>query len=237
MPTPTTKLAMQKPQGTEPQDVEVLNANFDILDKVAGGYVVNDGITPPDTDLFPGCVVIEKNSGWTWIAISNGVGGYKKKMIYFPMEGGLYTDAFTVPHSTSGNPTPTNNYADFDHNITSKGGQVSASGILLPDLSDYFSSLRWLVTVWCNWGTAGTGYRIMGFTNVNGSGAYPSQDGNVTATPVAGTATNMQANFIYTGTTAGGQRLVTALRQNSGSSINVETRFRVALDPNNCRSI
>ena len=86
MSTNTARLGLIKPAGADPQDVSQLNGNFDTLDKMAGFIMVNDGVTPPNTDLFDGAVVKEKTSGKVWVAQWNGT-SYDKKYPYYTYMG------------------------------------------------------------------------------------------------------------------------------------------------------
>jgi hypothetical protein len=80
MSTNTARLALVKPAGLEPQDIAVLNADLDKIDKMMGCILVNAGVTPPDADLFDGAIVKEKTTGITWVAQWNGT-TYDKRYI------------------------------------------------------------------------------------------------------------------------------------------------------------
>jgi len=74
-----SKILTPKLKLTKESDDELIDPfapNWPILDKYAGGLLVADGTTPPDSDLYDGCLVSEATSGKQWIArynISTGV--------------------------------------------------------------------------------------------------------------------------------------------------------------------
>jgi len=73
---------------TKESDDEIIDPfsyNWPILDKYAGGLLVADGVTPPDSDLYDGCLVMEQTSGKQWIASKDpNTGVYTKKWLIFP---------------------------------------------------------------------------------------------------------------------------------------------------------
>lgn len=77
MSTLTSRLGLTKPVDAEPQDVATLDVNFDRLDQSIGVILVNDGVTPPNSQLFDGAIVKEKTSGLVWVAQKNaGTGNF-----------------------------------------------------------------------------------------------------------------------------------------------------------------
>jgi hypothetical protein len=227
----TAKLGLKKPAGPEYVNVlEDIANNMDRIDKWAGAIQVNDGVFPAAVDLFDGAIVQEKTSGWIWVAQSNGIGGYTRKMIYAPLAAGLISTNQSVPNWVSGLPFPSNNAADFNTNWTGKGGGLGASGLLLPDLTGYFTAPRYRIDMYVNWPSNATGHRTCGWGNVNGTSNFATY-GLASQTPVSGISTQQSPIFFYTAAANGGNiRANILLRQNSGGALLVDTSFSVALD-------
>jgi len=109
MATATTRIGLIKPAGGEPINVDDLNTNSDRLDKVMPFVLVNDGVTPPDTDLIDGSVIMEKTSGLVWVAQKSGASFIRKPIInqvgqsdgVTPPDNALY-DGALVREKTSG---------------------------------------------------------------------------------------------------------------------------------------
>jgi hypothetical protein len=63
--------------------IDQFATNWPILDKFAGGIVTAPGVTPPDSELFHGCIVREGN-GKSWIAVKNPISGvYTKQWLTY----------------------------------------------------------------------------------------------------------------------------------------------------------
>ena len=81
MGTPTPRLGLLKPVGTELVNVITqIDAAYDKIDQWTGAILVNAGVTPPDSALFDGAIVKERVTDWTWVAEWNG-SGYNKRYI------------------------------------------------------------------------------------------------------------------------------------------------------------
>jgi len=81
MGTPTPRLGLVKPVGTELVNVITqIDAAYDKIDQWTGAILVNAGVVPPDSALFDGAIVKERVTDWTWVAEWNG-SGYNKRYI------------------------------------------------------------------------------------------------------------------------------------------------------------
>lgn len=93
MATFTSKIGLKKPAGPEFLSRPDYNTNLDTIDTKIGTLWVNDGVIPPNSDLYIGRVVRELTSGKTFTAKDNGAGGF----ILMPL-GGLANAQWVVYH-------------------------------------------------------------------------------------------------------------------------------------------
>jgi hypothetical protein len=72
---------------TESDDelIDQFEYNWPILDYYADSIIVNNGVTPPDSELYDGCLVAERTSGKLWMASRNlATGLFDKSWIVYP---------------------------------------------------------------------------------------------------------------------------------------------------------
>lgn len=76
--------------------VDQFEYNWPILDTYADSLWVDDGVTPPDSQLYEGCLVAEKTSGKLWMAHKDlSTGNFKKSWLAYPFQVvGNYYGAF-----------------------------------------------------------------------------------------------------------------------------------------------
>lgn len=79
MPSFTSRLGLTKPAGGEDVDIDLLNTNFDTLDKNAGVEQVTSTTRPTGTNRYPGKVIYETDtrrtfmfSGTEWVCVQGG---------------------------------------------------------------------------------------------------------------------------------------------------------------------
>lgn len=81
---------------SDDEQVDQFEYNWPILDKYADSLLVDDGVTPPDSDLYEGCLVAEKTSGKLWMAMKDpATGNFAKSWISYPFNTvGYYSGPF-----------------------------------------------------------------------------------------------------------------------------------------------
>ena len=73
--------------------VDQFATNWPILDKFAGGLLVAPGTTPPDSELYDGCLVREGANGKSWLAVRNPLSGtYSKSWLTYPWQCAAYAN-------------------------------------------------------------------------------------------------------------------------------------------------
>lgn len=155
MATFTTKLGLQKPDPLDLQDVDVLNDDFDTLDRVAGVIWVNDNVTPSDDDLFDGAIVRERSSGWAWTARSNGIGGFDKLNLAAPGYASLVTGAASPAIATSNAYANVGLLTTFSGHNQTKVATTSGSTLFVAQNGDY------TITGVITWNGNSTGNRAL----------------------------------------------------------------------------
>lgn len=78
---PTLRAGILKPSGPDQVDISVINQSFDTIDSFLGAILVNDGVTPSNSQLFDGAIVKERTSGKVWVAQKNVGGGFDQNYI------------------------------------------------------------------------------------------------------------------------------------------------------------
>lgn len=76
--------------------IDQFEYNWPILDKYSDSLLVDDGVTPPDSDLYEGCLVAEKTSGKLWMAVKDpSTGLFVKSWVSYPFNAvGYYNGPF-----------------------------------------------------------------------------------------------------------------------------------------------
>ena len=83
--------------------IDQFEYNWPILDKYAGGLLVNDGVTPPDNELYEGCVVQEVTSGKMWMAMKDpNTGAFVKSWLIYPWSIAVNTGGVSIPVAAPG---------------------------------------------------------------------------------------------------------------------------------------
>lgn len=80
--TPRLKLRKE----SDDELIDQFEQNWPILDLYANSLLVADGVTPPDDQLYDGCLVCERTSGKLWMAVANPAGPplWLKSYISYP---------------------------------------------------------------------------------------------------------------------------------------------------------
>lgn len=100
MKTFTDKLKLLKESDDEL--IDQFAYNWPILDSIAGGLLVANGVTPPDAQLFDGCIVREATSGKVWIARKNPISGaYTKSWLSYPWMCCANSASLSIPSGTT----------------------------------------------------------------------------------------------------------------------------------------
>lgn len=94
--TRTTTPRLKLIEESDDEYIDQFEYNWPILDKYADSLFVNDGVTPPDSDLYEGCLVAEKTSGKLWMAVKDPTtGNFIKSWVSYPFNVvGFYSGAF-----------------------------------------------------------------------------------------------------------------------------------------------
>jgi hypothetical protein len=118
--------------------------NWPLVDAAVGAKMVAAGVTPPNSELFDGCIVSEATTGKSWIARADGAGGYTKKWLTYPWQ--LYGIATAVPIANSFSPSL---YASLVYSagqsINASAADVVSGQLVLPvdGIYELDLSVRW----------------------------------------------------------------------------------------------
>lgn len=163
----TPRLGLNKPDQDEFQLVDVLNANMDNLDKNVGGRMVSAGIIPPVNELYDGLIVNERDTGKTWIASSNGSGGFDRAWIRYPLFFWGSSSAMTLGSGTASVARGVN----WQAGINTSAADLSAGRFKVPISGVY------QVTINAYYGAGpADGRRFIGLDINSGSSPYGTTD-------------------------------------------------------------
>lgn len=126
MATYTNKIGLKKAAGGEYVSRPDLNANFDLIDLKLGTLWVNDGVIPPNSDLFLGREVRELTSGKVFTAKDNGAGGFT-----LMPTGGLANNQWAVYNFNATGAVSTVLTALGNTSITKIGGTLSDTDVVI----------------------------------------------------------------------------------------------------------
>jgi|SRR5580765_6995070 hypothetical protein len=144
--TYTTRLQLAKPDENEYQVVGVINNNSDALDKLIGARMVAANVIPPANELYDGLVVNERDTGKSWVASSNGSGGYDRAWIRYPWY--LYSVSGVV--GSWGNGEARNLAQTWSNGVNSTPTDVPSGYIRVPIQGVYSFA------IYSQWGTVQT---------------------------------------------------------------------------------
>lgn len=153
----TPRLGLYKPNEVgETVDVKTqINNNYDQIDRVAGCLLVANGYTPPNTDLFDGCIVREKTSGKVWMAQKNVTGGFDQLWLSYPWFAVANFNVPTVPSDLTPRRIGLASISASESWNAPASTLVGTGNLQIPVKGLY------QVTVHCNWGNNGTGNRYI----------------------------------------------------------------------------
>jgi hypothetical protein len=133
----TPRLGLSKPDGPEYQNIAVLNGDFDTLDSSVGVRMVNANQIPPDTQLYDGLLVNERNTGKTWVASKNAGGTYDRAWIRYPWY--LYSTSQIFQNWANG--TARNMAMTWSSGVNSSATDIASGYIRIPIQGAYMLSI------------------------------------------------------------------------------------------------
>jgi hypothetical protein len=122
--------------------------NWPILDTFAGGMIVADGTTPPDSELYHGALVREQTTGISWLAYRDPVSGtFTKKWLTYPWQAFGFTETVigaSHPHTFTA--TPVSHAPSYNSSVNSSAADFPGGRIQPPIPGIYKAVLntRWL---------------------------------------------------------------------------------------------
>ena len=126
--TPRLKLITE----TDDELIDPFAQNWPILDTFAGNKVVADGVTPPNNELFDGCIVSEQTSGKVWIArLDPLTGTFTKHWAIYPWQIAISKQFFCVKEAGAFKPIPMD-FLEGGQCINSSMADVVAGRVVTP---------------------------------------------------------------------------------------------------------